>query len=121
MLRADEKTLLKSFGDLRRLFYASFFFSLILNSLTTGLTVAYVLFGFGAAELNPVMALELKALGLWVVPFHVAAILAYYVLFYFTMKHTVMTGRRYRIWGAVLILIPILSAFDLGFDLRSVL
>ncbi len=76
--------------------------------------------GWGS-ELNPVMTVELRAFGIWVIPLHVIAIIAYYALFYFTMKHTVMTKGRYRLWCLVLILIPILSSFDLAFDARSAL
>jgi len=110
----------RSFHDLSWLFFASFFFSLAANSLTTILTLAYVVAGWGS-ELNPVMGLELRALGTWVLPLHVIAILAYYVLFYFTMKYTLMTNGRYKLWCIVLILIPILSSFDLAFDVRSAL
>ena len=119
MLRREELRV-RSFKDLSRTFYTSFLFSLTANSITTVLTIAYVAFGFGA-ELNPVMALELKAFGLWVVPVHVVLILSYYLLFYLTMKRTQMTNGRYRLWIAVLVLIPILSSFDLAFDLKSTL
>jgi len=110
----------KSFADLSRLFYGSFAFSLMSNLMTTVLTLAYVRLGWGS-ELNPLMALELKTLGVWVVPFHVVSILAYYVLFYFTMRHTTMTAGRFKLWYTVLVLIPLLSSFDLAFDLRSVI
>ncbi len=118
MLRYEKKPPVKTFGDLAGLFFGSFFFSLAANSLTTILTFAYVIFGWGL-ELNPLMKLELKALGVWVLPFHVVSILAYYALFYFTMKHTAMTSSRFNLWCAVLVLIPILSSFDLVFDLKS--
>ncbi len=93
------------------MFYVSFFFSLAANSITTILTLAYVVFGIGS-ELNPVMALELKAFGIWVIPVHIVLILAYYLLFYLTMKRTVMNDGRFKLWMAVLVLIPILSSFD---------
>lgn len=88
------------------------------NSVSTLLTVVYVVAGVGR-ELNPLMALELKTLGIWVVPIHVISILAYYLLFYLTMKHTPMTESRLKLWCAVLLFIPILSTFDLAFDLNS--
>ena len=66
------------------------------------------------------MALEMRSLGFWVLPFHIVAIVAYYLLFYYTMKHTKMTGGRFTLWYVVLLMIPILSAFDLFFDIRSV-
>lgn len=110
----------KGFRNLSGLFYASFFFSLAANLATTILTVAYVAFGRGS-ELNPVMSFELKAFGLWVLPFHVIMIFAYYVLFYLTMKNTSMTEKRFKIWCLVLFLIPVLSSFDLAFDLKSVI
>jgi hypothetical protein len=110
----------KGFGDLRRIFYSSFFFSLTANSLTTILTFVYVVYGFGT-ELNPAMALELRILGIWVLPVHVTLIIAYYFLFYLTMKHSLMTGKRFKLWVVVLSLIPALSFFDLAFDLKSAL
>jgi len=110
----------RSFKDLSRTFFASFFFSLAANSLTTVLTLAYVAFGF-RSELNPVMGLELRAFGIWVVPVHIVLILAYYLLFYLTMKRTTMTSGRFKLWMVVLILIPILSSFDLAFDVKSAL
>ena len=67
------------------------------------------------------MALELRALGLWVLPIHVIAIAAYYALFYLTMKYTNMTNGRFTLWRVVLVLIPVLSAVDLGFDFGSVI
>jgi len=118
MLRYEEKP--KSFKDLSRLFFLSFFFSLAANSLTTIMTLAYVVVGL-ESEINPVMALELRAFGIWVIPLHVVAILAYYLLFYLTMKRTKMTAGRFKLWCLVLILIPILSSFDLAFDVRSAL
>ena len=117
MLRQEELRV-KSFKDLSRAFYTSFIFSLMANSITTVLTIAYVAFGFGA-ELNPVMIIELKAFGLWVLPVHIVLILSYYLLFYLTMKRTQMTSGRFKLWTAVLVLIPILSSFDLAFDLKS--
>lgn len=118
MLRQEELAV-KSFKDLSRTFYSSFFFSLAANSITTILTALYVAFGW-SSELNPLMGIELKVLGIWVLPFHMAMILAYYVLFYFTMKQTTMTERRFKLWLVVLALIPVLSSFDLAFDLKSV-
>jgi hypothetical protein len=118
MLRYDEKSSFRSFSDLGQLFYGSLFFSLVTNSLATFLTFAYLEFGWGR-ELNPVMAIELRVLGAWVLPFHIVSILVYYILFYFTMKHTRITGGSFKLWCLVLILIPVLSSFDLAFDLKS--
>ena len=118
MLR--QEPLVKSFKDLSRTFFSSFFFSLAANMITTVLTILFVAFGW-SSELNPIMTVELKVLGLWVLPFHMIMILAYYALFYFTMKQTTMTEGRFKLWTLVLVLIPILSSFDLAFDLKSVL
>ena len=119
MLEYEPRSL-RHFEDISRFFYGSFAFSIVSNSITTLLTFAYVVFGWGS-ELNPVMSLELGALGLWVLPFHVVAIVAYYLLFYLTMKRTSMAGARFTLWYVVLVLIPILSVFDLLFDFRSML
>jgi hypothetical protein len=118
MLRNARPLASKSFSNLSSLFYSSFFFSMIANSVSTLLTVAFVLLGVGR-ELNPLMILELRVLGLWVVPLHIISILAYYVLFYLTIRRTVMTDGRFKLWCAVLVLIPVLSSFDLIFDLKS--
>jgi len=118
MLRQDEAPQTKSFENLSLLFYGSFLFSMAANSISSLLTIVYVDFGLGR-ELNLLMVLELRIFGLWVLPLHALSILAYYTLFYLTIKRTSMTETRIKLWSIVLLLIPILSAFDLAFDLNS--
>ncbi len=85
------------------------------------LTYLYVIVYRVGYELNPVMLIEARVLGVWVIPAHIVSIIAYYVLFYFTIKHYSITRGRLALWVSVLLLIPALSAYDLGFDVWSII
>ena len=110
-----------SFSNLSRLYFGSFVFSTVGNAIVSILTYVYVfVFGVGT-ELNPVMMVEARVLGVWLIPAHMVSILAYYVLFYFTIKHFVLTKTKFRLWVLVLLVIPALCAYDLAFDTWSIM
>lgn len=110
-----------SFSNLNRLFFGSFIFATTGNVAVSILTYLYVVIYRVGYELNPIMIIEARILGTWLIPAHVISITAYYVLFYFTIRRYVLTRTRFMLWIAVLVVIPALSACDLAFDVSSII
>lgn len=110
-----------TFENLGRFFFASFGFSAAANLLVSILTFLFVFVYRVGYELNPVMIIEARVLGSWLIPAHMISVIAYYMLFYVTMNHYAMTKPRFVLWITVLVIIPILSACDLAFDIFSII